>query len=252
MMENANNSIVSAKKLVKDFRIGWHRSLRAVDHVSFELHAGQVLGLLGPNGSGKSTIMKMIMGLVRPTSGMCSVWGKKPDTSEVRKRIGFFPEAPYFYKFLSGRELIVFYAKLCGLHGSMLQESVDKTIERVGLVNAADRKVGQYSKGMLQRLAFAQALVHDPELLILDEPTAGLDPIGAVELVELMRKLSSEGKSLIVCSHNLSEMDVLCDEVIVLLNGKPLAQAVRDRWINNGGLLHFYKAAMEMPGKRDE
>lgn len=253
MTQNSSNgSIVSVEHLYKDFTLGLWKSLRAVDDVSFQLKKGQVFGLLGPNGSGKSTIMKILMGLIEPTSGECRLWGELAGYTSMRRRIGFFPEAPYFYKFLTGRELLSFYGKLCDLKGKALKEAVEKALSRVGLSSeAANRKVGQYSKGMLQRIAFAQALVHDPELLILDEPTAGLDPIGSVEMVHLMEGLADEGKSLILCSHNLSEMDFLCDDVIVLRKGKMLAQAKRDGWTSDGGLLRFYKEAMEQSEKED-
>ncbi|MEO6246554.1 MAG: ABC transporter ATP-binding protein, partial [Opitutaceae bacterium] len=160
--------------LVKDFSSGLRGlKLRAVDHLDLRVEAGQVYGLLGPNGSGKSTTIKLLLGLLEPTAGDCAIFGVSSGRVEARRDVGYLPESPYFYRHLSGRELVRFYARMCGMGGATLAARLDEVLELVGLTAAADRRVGTYSKGMLQRIGLAQALVHDPRLLILDEPTAG-------------------------------------------------------------------------------
>ena len=197
--------VIEAKNLVRDFPLelrGYR--VRAVDDVSFSAQKGRVMGLLGPNGSGKSTTIKMILGLIQPTAGSVIVEGGKPTQSETRRHIGYLPEAPYFYRFLSGRECVHMMGKLSSLRGTNLKERAQTVIDQVGLSGAADRRVGTYSKGMLQRIGLAQALVHDPTLIILDEPTAGVDPLGAVEMANLIVDLKTAGKTIILCSHLLS------------------------------------------------
>ncbi|HAV13417.1 MAG TPA: ABC transporter ATP-binding protein, partial [Opitutae bacterium] len=163
--------------LTKDFAVGMRGvKLRAVDGLDLEIADNEIFGLLGPNGSGKSTTIKIILGLLDASKGQCGIYGKPSHTVEARKSVGFLPEAPYFYRYLSGRELVRFYARVCGVPRVSINEQVDSVIELVGMTEAAHRRVGTYSKGMLQRIGLAQALVHDPQLVILDEPTAGVDP----------------------------------------------------------------------------
>ncbi|MEN9841214.1 MAG: hypothetical protein RL376_1014, partial [Verrucomicrobiota bacterium] len=164
-------SAISIQGLTKDFAISLRGvKLRAVDNLSLEIAEGQVYGLLGPNGSGKSTTIKVILGLLEPTTGAVSVFGVPSRQVEARRNVGYLPEAPYFYRYLSGRELVRFYARVCGVKKPALKARVDEVIDWVGLSAAADRRVGTYSKGMLQRIGLAQALVHDPKLIVLDEP----------------------------------------------------------------------------------
>ncbi len=207
--------------VVKDFAIGLRGvKLRAVDHLDLTVAAGQVYGLLGPNGSGKSTTIKLVLGLLEPSAGNCAVFGVPSMRVEARRDVGYLPEAPYFYRHLTGRELVTFYAQLCALRGTTLHARVSEVIGLVGLSEAADRRVGTYSKGMLQRVGLAQALVHDPKLLILDEPTAGVDPMGAAAIAELILQLKAAGKTVLITSHLLGQIEEICDRVAILDRGR--------------------------------
>jgi ABC-2 type transport system ATP-binding protein len=191
-----------------------------VDGVSISIRAGEVYGLIGPNGSGKSTTMKALLGLVAPTSGTCAIFGKDSLKVDSRQDVGFLPENPYFYKHLSGAETLRFYGKLCGLHGKRLEGRVDELLDLVDLQDARDRRLGGYSKGMLQRIGLAQAMVQDPRLLILDEPTAGVDPIGSRQIRDLILKLRDRGITVFLCSHLLEQVQEVCDHVGIIFRGK--------------------------------
>ncbi len=212
---------IELQGLVKDFAVGLRGvKLRAVDHLSLRIEAGQVYGLLGPNGSGKSTTIKMLLGLLAPTAGECRIFGVPSSRVEARCAVGYLPESPYFYRHLTGRELVRFYAQMCGLRGPTLAPSVAEALETVGMSEAADRRVGTYSKGMLQRVGLAQALVHDPQLLILDEPTAGVDPVGSAAISALILRLKAQGKTVLITSHLLGQIEDICDRVAILDRGK--------------------------------
>lgn len=207
--------------LVKDFKTSFRRQkLRAVDGVSIRIMPGEVYGLIGPNGSGKSTTMKALLGLVAPTSGTCSIFGKDSLKTDSRHDVGFLPENPYFYKHLSGAETLRFYGKLCGLHGKALEERVGELLALVDLEGARDRRIGGYSKGMLQRIGLAQALVQEPRLVILDEPTAGVDPVGSRQIRDLIFKLRERGITVFLCSHLLEQVQEVCDHVGIIFRGK--------------------------------
>jgi ABC-2 type transport system ATP-binding protein len=216
--------------LTKDFPVGLRGvKVRAVDGLDLRVEPGEVFGLLGPNGSGKSTTIKVVLGLLEPTSGSVEVFGRRCTDVRARAQIGYLPEAPYFYRHLTGRELVAFYARICGLARGQVGERVDAVIEWVGMKDAARRRVGTYSKGMLQRIGLAQAIVHDPRLLILDEPTAGVDPIGSAEFGELVVELRAKGKTIVLCSHLLSQVESVCDRIAILDRGRMvLAGAVPD------------------------
>lgn len=212
---------VEIRNLVKEFRPGWRRApLRAVDDVSITIEAGTVYGLIGPNGSGKSTTMKALLGLVAPTSGNCAIFGNDSLKVDSRKDVGFLPENPYFYKHLTGAETIRFYGKLCGLRGKVLEQKIRELLELVDLTEAADRRVAGYSKGMLQRIGLAQAMVQDPRLLILDEPTAGVDPIGSRQIRDLILSMRERGITVFLCSHLLEQVQEVCDRVGIIFRGK--------------------------------
>ena len=212
---------IELRGLIKDFSVGLRGvKLRAVDDLSLRVPAGQVFGLLGPNGSGKSTTIKIILGLLEPTAGGCRVFGLPSTQVEARVDVGYLPESPYFYRHLSGRELVRFYARICGLAGAKLAPRVAEVIDWVGLTEAADRLVGTYSKGMLQRIGLAQALVHDPRLVILDEPTSGVDPVGAAAISELILQLKAQGKTVLITSHLLTQIEEICDRVAILDRGR--------------------------------
>ena len=207
--------------LVKDFKTSFRcQPLRAVDDVSLRILPGEVYGLIGPNGSGKSTTMKALLGLVAPTSGRCAIFGKDSLRVDSRHEVGFLPENPYFYKHLSGAETLRFYGKLCGMRGRVLAERVSELLALVDLEGARDRRLGGYSKGMLQRIGLAQAMVQDPRLLILDEPTAGVDPLGSRQIRDLIFKLRERGITVFLCSHLLEQVQEVCDRVGIIFQGK--------------------------------
>ena len=212
--------------LVKDFKPPSLRAprVRAVDQVSLTIAPGEVYGLIGPNGSGKSTTMKALLGLVAPTSGTCRIFGKDSLKVDSRQDVGFLPENPYFYKHLSGAETIRFYGKLCELKGDALETRIDELLALVGLEDARNRRLGTYSKGMLQRIGLAQALVQDPGLLILDEPTAGVDPSGSRDIRDLILTLKERGKTIFLCSHLLEQVQEVCDQVGIIHHGKMVKQ----------------------------
>ncbi len=216
---------VEINGLVKDFRTSFKRQLlRAVDGVSITIMPGQVYGLIGPNGSGKSTTMKALLGLVAPTAGNCSIFGRDSLKVDSRNDVGFLPENPYFYKHLSGEETLRFYGKLCGLGGKDLDERVGELLNLVDLESARHRRVGGYSKGMLQRIGLAQALIQDPRLLILDEPTAGVDPIGSRQIRDLILRLRERGITVFLCSHLLEQVQEVCDKVGIIYEGRMIRE----------------------------
>lgn len=195
------------------------RSVVAVRDLNLQVARGQIYGLLGPNGSGKSTTLKIILGLVPPTSGQARIFGRDSDRVASRESVGFLPESPYFYKFLTGEETLRFYGKLCGLRGANLRNRVEETLTLVGLTNARERRLAGYSKGMLQRIGLAQALIQEPTLLVLDEPTAGVDPVGAREIRDLILSLKARGITVLLSSHLLGQVQEICDRVGILANG---------------------------------
>jgi len=226
---------IRVRSLTKDFALPLRGTkLRAVDDLSLNVPGGTVYGLLGPNGSGKSTTIKVMLGLLEPTRGSCEVFGVP--SREVRSRIdlGYLPEAPYFYRYLSGRELLVFYGRLSRMDRALMAGRVDEVLDWVGLTHAARRRVGTYSKGMLQRVGIAQALIHDPRLVILDEPTAGVDPVGAAEISELIVKLKSQGKTVLLCSHLLAQVEGICDRIAILDRGRLVLEGRVDDLVTAG------------------
>ncbi|MFT5469171.1 MAG: ABC-2 type transport system ATP-binding protein [Verrucomicrobiales bacterium] len=220
---------VKVEHLTKVFRTQLARQkVLAVSDLSFEVGVGEVYGLIGPNGSGKSTTMKVILGLIQATSGATEVFGIDSGKVGSRRDVGFLPENPYFYKHLTGAETLKFYGKLCGLRGAELKERVPELLELVGLEDAAKRRVGGYSKGMLQRIGLAQALVHEPRLVVLDEPTAGVDPRGSRQIRDLVLELKSLGKSVILCSHLLEQVQEVCDRVGIMNKGRMVREGTLD------------------------
>jgi ABC-2 type transport system ATP-binding protein len=220
------SAAVQTHLLRKEFGLGWFRGrLLALEGLEMEVKKGEVFGLLGPNGSGKSTAMKMILGLLRPTSGSAEVCGFRAGTIAARRQIGFLPENPYFPVFLSGAELVRYYGRLSGLGGAGLEKRVKELLELVRLGGeAGKRPLRTYSKGMLQRAGLAGALVGDPEILMLDEPTAGVDPAGSREIRDLILELKTRGKTVIFSSHLLEQVEDVADRVIILHRGKKLRE----------------------------
>ena len=220
---------VEIRNLVKDFKTSFRRvPLRAVDGVSIRIMPGEVYGLIGPNGSGKSTTMKALLGLVAPTAGQCAIFGKDSLKVDSRNDVGFLPENPYFYKHLSGAETLRFYGKLCGLGGRTLKDRVDELLALVDLTGARDRRLGGYSKGMLQRIGLAQALIQEPRLVILDEPTAGVDPVGSRQIRDLILKLRERGITVFLCSHLLEQVQEVCDHVGIIFQGRMIREGRLD------------------------
>lgn len=212
---------VEVKNLTKVFTLGLKKEyVVAIDNLSFEVKAGEVYGLIGPNGSGKSTTMKVVLGLMAPSKGEAKVFGLDSGDIRARNEIGFLPENPYFYKHLSGAETLRFYGKLCGMRGCELENRVKELLKLVDLEGAANRRLGGYSKGMLQRIGLAQSLVQNPRLVILDEPTAGVDPIGSRHIRDLIMRLRDEGYTVFLCSHLLEQVQEVCDRVGILFQGR--------------------------------
>ena len=215
----------SATNLSKVFRDFWQRPKKlAVDDISFTIGKGEVFGLLGPNGSGKSTTIKMLLGLLRPTGGGVSILGGRPSDAAVRARIGYLPEISSFHKYLTPRETLNYYGGLFGLPPAVRRERTDALLKELDIANAADRPVGEFSKGMARRVGLAQALINDPEFVILDEPTSGLDPIGRHAVKELIMSLAAKGKTVLLSSHLLAEIEDVCDRVVILCDGKIRAE----------------------------
>ena len=211
---------ISIQNLTKTYPIPFRREqVTAVKNLSLAVEPGQVYGLLGPNGSGKSTTMKIVLGLVTPTTGRTEIFGRDSRTVESREDVGFLPENPYFYKFLTGAETMAFFGKLCGLRGARLRERTRELLALVGLENAANRRLGGYSKGMLQRIGLAQAMVQEPRLLVLDEPTAGVDPAGSREIRDLILDFKKRGITVLLCSHLLGQVQEICDRIGILHQG---------------------------------
>ena len=198
--------------------------VKAVDGLSLSLAPGEIVGFLGTNGAGKTTTIKMITGLLRPDAGEVSVFGGDPSDPAVRARIGYMPEVATYYPYLNARELLAFYGGICGLDATAVRERTDSLLESVGLADAAKRPLRTYSKGMLQRAGIAQALLNDPDLLVLDEPFTGLDPLARIHFRELLRSLREKGKAVFFSSHELGETELLCDRVAIMKKGRCVYQ----------------------------
>lgn len=219
--EKAGDVVISVRGLTKVFKDFWGRpKAKAVNNVDFEVRRGEVFGLLGPNGSGKSTTIKMLLGLLYPTKGHIEVFGHSPRHVATKSRIGYLPEESYLYRYLDSKETLDFFGNLFNLNSVERRKRAEQLIEMVGLNNARSRQVGEFSKGMQRRIGLAQALINDPDLVILDEPTAGLDPIGCREIKDLIVALAKRGKTVILSSHLLSDVEDVCDRVVIYYGGK--------------------------------
>ncbi|HOX07946.1 MAG TPA: ABC transporter ATP-binding protein [Planctomycetota bacterium] len=220
-MTEAHGRPIEARGLTKVYTDFWGRPrVLALDGLDLEVARGEIFGLLGPNGSGKTTSIKLFLGLLWPTRGEALVLGRRPDDVSAKQRIGYLPEESCFYHFLTGRETVDFYGRIFGLPRAERRRRTAELLEMVGLAAAADRRLGEYSKGMLRRAGLAQALVNDPELVILDEPTSGLDPVGCRQVKDLVLSLKAQGRTVLVSSHLLADMEDVCDRVAIVHNGK--------------------------------
>ena len=234
MAEADKIPVINAVGLSKEFRDFWNRpKAKAVNDIDFQVFPGEVVGLLGPNGSGKSTTVKMLLGLLYPTAGALTLFGQSPRDVRTKARIGYLPEESYLYKYLTAEETLDFFASLFDLSPEERRIRIEQLLDMVGLTHARRRTVGEFSKGMQRRIGLAQAMINDPSLLILDEPTSGLDPLGCREVKDLILLLKKRGKTVVVTSHLLSDVEDICDRVIILYGGKIRATGTLDALLTN-------------------
>lgn len=215
------NIVIETQNLSKIYRDFWGRQkVRALKALDLEIRKGEIFGLLGPNGSGKSTTIKLLLGLLFPTSGRALVFGKDATETTKNERIGYLPEESYLYRFLTAEEILDFYGRLFDMPADLRKERVQTLIEKVGLARAKRRQLKEYSKGMTRRIGLAQALINDPELILLDEPTSGLDPLGTREMKDMILELRDQGKTVVMCSHLLADVQDVCDRIAILYEGE--------------------------------
>ena len=225
-------SAITINDLSKEYRVGFLRKkVRVLSELSLHVEQGEIFGYLGPNGAGKTTTLKILMGLVRPTSGEAKVLGQALGDVKAKQRVGFLPEQPYFYDYLTGRELLNFYGQLGGLRRSGRQERIEKLAHQLRIESALDLPLRKYSKGMLQRIGLVQALLNDPKLLLLDEPMSGLDPIGRRDVRDLLLGLREEGRTVFFSSHVIPDVEMVCDRVGILVSGRLVAQGPLDEML---------------------
>ncbi len=233
-------------QLEKTFRSNWpgKPGFKALSGLSLSVSLGEIYGFLGPNGAGKTTTLKILMGLITATGGRAEVLGKPAGDVPTRRRIGFLPESPYFYDYLTAEEFLGFYGHLAGLKRAELGARIDALLAQVGLTDARSRQLRKFSKGMLQRIGLAQALIHDPELVILDEPMSGLDPIGRKQVRDLILSLRDHGKTVFFSTHIIPDVEMICDRVGIVVRGKLLASG-RIEELLSGGHTHSVEIVCE-------
>ncbi|MCC6579885.1 MAG: ABC transporter ATP-binding protein [Phycisphaeraceae bacterium] len=242
----ASNVVVKCVGLTKNFKDFWMRNrVRAVDNIDLEIRKGELFGLLGPNGSGKSTTIKMLLGLLHPTAGRIAVFGKLPEDVATKKNIGYLPEESYLYRFLNARETLDYYGRLFHQSRPQRMRRIDMLLEMVGLDAVQRRPVGEYSKGMQRRIGLAQALINDPQFLILDEPTTGMDPIGTRQIKDLLLELRRRGKTILLCSHLLADVEDVCDRVSIMYGGKVRAEGTVDELLVRGDMTTLQTDALD-------
>ncbi|MBN2473724.1 MAG: ABC transporter ATP-binding protein [Pirellulales bacterium] len=220
-MQASNDVVIETRNLTKVYRDFWGRQkVRALKALDLEVRRGEIFGLLGPNGSGKTTTIKLLLGLLFPTSGQSLVFGRDATDVSKNERLGYLPEESYLYRFLNAEETLDFYGRLFKIPRAVRRQRTFELIEMVGLDWARRRQLKEYSKGMVRRIGLAQALINDPELILLDEPTTGLDPIGTREMKDLILKLRDQGKTVLMCSHLLADVQDVCDRIAILYQGE--------------------------------
>ena len=214
------DAVIETENLTKVYKDFWGRPrLKALDHLNIKVFKGEIFGILGPNGSGKTTTMKLLLGLIFPTGGDAWVLSKKPTDVAVKARIGFLPEESYLYRFLNADETLDFFGRLFKIPHKERKRRIDGLISQFGLTNARKRQLKEYSKGMVRRVSFAQALINDPDVLFLDEPTSGLDPISSRQMKDLILDLKKKGKTIFLSSHLLADVQDICDRIAILHEG---------------------------------
>jgi len=224
MRETFPDVVLRTEALKKTFRVGfWGRQVTALEGLDLEVRRGEVFGFLGPNGAGKTTTLKILMNLIYPNSGKAWIFGREIGNVEVKHQVGFLPESPYFYDYLTAEEFLRFYGDLFGVKRTVLSERITRLLEMVGMSHARHLQLRKFSKGMLQRVGIAQALINDPHLVVLDEPMSGLDPIGRKEIRDLILRLKESGKTIFFSSHILHDAELLCDRVSILVKGRLVA-----------------------------
>jgi ABC-2 type transport system ATP-binding protein len=212
-------AIIQTKDLTKIYTIGRNKTVVGLNHLNLTIEEGELFGILGPNGSGKTTCLKLLLGTLFPTSGEAYIMGKTPYDVEMKQHVGFLPENPYYYEYLTGKELLLFYGKLFDIDKEVLKEKIEELLKLVGLENTKKLSLRHYSKGMLERIGLAASLINDPKILILDEPTTGLDPIGCRDTRNLLIQLKDAGKTILLSSHFLSEVERVCTRIAILHKG---------------------------------
>ncbi len=246
------NSVVAVDQVSKSYPTGfWRRRIRVLSDLSFSVARNEIVGFLGPNGAGKTTTIKILNRLAFPDSGRITVFGEEVGRRpETRRRIGFMPEHPYFYEYLTGSEFLNLCGHLNGMRRNEIADRSGEMLSRVGLADAGSTAIRKYSKGMMQRLGLAQALLHDPELVILDEPMSGLDPMGRMEVRNLIREMKSSGKTVFFSSHIISDVEALCDRVIMLHRGRKVAEGTVDELVGREGVRYVEIMFSPVPDKR--
>lgn len=243
------NVVVEVKGLHKTFHVGFFRKkVEAVRGIDFEVRKGEIFGLLGPNGAGKTTTIKALLQLIFPSRGTISLFGSMSPGPDAMRRLGYLPESPYVYQYLRAHEFLDLCGRLCGMSAADRARRSDELIARVGLAGATDRPIGRFSKGMLQRIGLAQALLHEPELLILDEPMSGLDPIGRKEVRDLILEERARGRTILFTSHILSDVERLCDRVAIVHRGKVTAYGALDELLRTD----VQRTEIELAGASDD
>ncbi|HUH02214.1 MAG TPA: ABC transporter ATP-binding protein [Kofleriaceae bacterium] len=241
------STVVEVDRLEKRYQSGFLlRSVQAVRDISFKVEAGQVFGFLGPNGAGKTTTIRVLMGLIRATSGTVKLFGQPAPSRTARARIGFLPESPYFYDYLTVAELLDLAGRLCGVPSAERRTRADELISLVGLQKARNVRLKKYSKGMLQRAGIAQSLIADPELVIYDEPMSGLDPVGRKEVRDIIRGLGERGKTVMFSSHILADVEMICDHVAFVAGGEVRRSGSLSELVDT--TVHGFDISLATPG----
>ena len=241
-----SESVIQIRNLTKIYRDFWGRKkVRALNSLSLDVQPGEVFGLLGPNGSGKTTTIKLLLGLLFPTEGKISVLGKPASDVKKNERIGYLPEESYLYRFLNADETLDFYGRLFNMSPKQRRERANELIEQVGLKQARRRQLKEYSKGMTRRIGLAQALINDPDLILLDEPTSGLDPLGTRDMKDMILKLKKEGKTVVMCSHLLADVQDVCDRIAILYGGELKVMGQVDQLLQDQGETQLLTSRLE-------